>query len=981
MNNEKEKKKGTGKRQLPVKKTKPGGAPENVTKKENAHERDGVASSMSPPTGFGKTEEIKDAPKRRVRSITGRTLRIVFVWVPVSVILLVALVLGALRLYCTAPRMEKLAIAAFRSMSYGDISLSVTRFNPYEGFEIRNLMIYNGDEFDRSKFVEIEKLVLRYGFFSIFAGNIHFDEIGIYRPRIYLEEKKGVWNIARLMKPSEKKREVKEEKKAEGPPSKELRLPISVNFLFRFILDDLRMYVKGSGFSAAVEDVSGDIDILVPPFKRIPKSLEAVTILERMKIVLNPKEEMNVSFYSPDAEVQPPLILTWKLAFNKQGGGRPAFASTFKFGTYKTPVRFKKAHLAPLNFMVSYDMLYHPLNDYLQINHIGVSFLNKNWLRLTGSVRDVTTAQRIDIAVAESAIALDDLYPYYVSLTHDTKTRFRGDISLYPLTVRGTPASLDINGAVKFANIYFRNPSAEASVPQMALSYSAAKRGADMKLRVACAAPHFSYALERNRSGDNGFNFSADVSAVNGFTGITVNDVRMKLYNPADGRSALDAALTGRIDRSQGMSGKISLTRFMFHREPLLAMLPASMRKSLEQAPLNKPINANLDCAFSMGADVMKAALGMTVKAPDFDVNDLVIRADAARYARADRIAINALHIGSASKNLSIDAKGTLETKSAPFSDSNLRLGIRLESPDMKTVYGPWSLSGLVRISSYVNGGFADGKAAGSIAIEKLYVKNDEARLAVDDVNLNFPFEYYFTPRPAGESRIAVRKSDLLENENFREKENFTIKSVRAKHPARDLSFEYMRDFSATMFFRDNTFEIVTLRAYVLDGALYGKNIFFNLADMKQQNMEFRMLLDVTNVDIGRLDDPTAPKTRDAELSLNANFSGRGVDVKKELNVQGNVSIYKIGEKFANRLLKGLSTEKGKSKLGGIGQFAVDNTMNVKGFNFNLDKGLVYATVTFSRRAIGYLFGVKDEKVEFERMPVQEYLRKVREVE
>jgi hypothetical protein len=41
----------------------------------------------------------------------------------------------------------------------------------------------------------------------------------------------------------------------------------------------------------------------------------------------------------------------------------------------------------------------------------------------------------------------------------------------------------------------------------------------------------------------------------------------------------------------------------------------------------------------------------------------------------------------------------------------------------------------------------------------------------------------------------------------------------------------------------------------------------------------------------------------------------------------------------------------------------------------------VYATVGFSRRTIGYLFGVKDEKVEFDRMPIQEYLRKVREVE
>jgi len=189
---------------------------------------------------------------------------------------------------------------------------------------------------------------------------------------------------------------------------------------------------------------------------------------------------------------------------------------------------------------------------------------------------------------------------------------------------------------------------------------------------------------------------------------------------------------------------------------------------------------------------------------------------------------------------------------------------------------------------------------------------------------------------------------------------------------------EYLKDLRATMSFRNNTFEIARLRAYVLDGALYGRNILFNLADMKKQNMEFNLVLDVTNVDIGKLDEQeAAKKKRDAELSLNANFKGHGLDISRELSMEGFINIHKIGDKFANRLLKGLSTEKGQSKLGAIGQFAVDNSMNVTGFRFNLDKGLVYATVTFSRRTFGYLLGVKNERVEFERMPIQEYLRKV----
>ncbi|MBP7584608.1 MAG: hypothetical protein KBA61_11265, partial [Spirochaetes bacterium] len=141
--------------------------------------------------------------------------------------------------------------------------------------------------------------------------------------------------------------------------------------------------------------------------------------------------------------------------------------------------------------------------------------------------------------------------------------------------------------------------------------------------------------------------------------------------------------------------------------------------------------------------------------------------------------------------------------------------------------------------------------------------------------------------------------------------------------------------------------------------------------------MEYNLTLDVTNVDIGLLDEPDPKKrTRDAELSLNAQFKGRGVNVKKELTPAGYINIHKIGDSFANKLLKGLSTEKGKSKLG-IAQIPVDNSMMVDRFNFNLDKGLVYTTVTFRRKALGWLVGIEQDKVQFDRIKLQEYLRNI----
>ncbi len=908
-----------------------------------------------------------------------KSLRIVFIWVPAFIILLIALTLLALKLYLSPERVETLIISNFNAISYGDISLKVKDFSLYSGFEIQNLLIRNGDQFNRSKFVEIERLVFRYEFFPMLIGDVHFREIGIYKPRVYLEEKEGVWNTARLMKPGKEEPEEEiEEPVEEGPPTKEIRLPISAEFLFKFILEDMRLSVKGSTFSSSVKGLTLKTDIWVPPFKRIPKSIEAVSLLERMRIELNPREEMDVSFYSRDAEISPPLILTWKLIFDKKREEKPEFASCFKFGTYKTPVRFKRSHLAPLNFMISYDLYYDPLDDYLLLNHLGVTFRGRRWLYLTGSVKKVMTEQNVNLRMTESNIALNDLYPYFLSLTGDRKTRFGGAVSLFPLTIRGNPSNMDIDGIINLRKIYFRNPSIEMTVPLLGLSYSVLKRGNNMKIISRLRLPHLFYSLERDKSGDNGLYLESDISGFNNFQRVEINNLKLRYYNPLNKRNAISLAMRGNMYLKPSLRGKVKIARFRFMRDPLLDMIPKRFRRMVSGVPLERPVDMNLDLSFAVG-EITRVALSMMIMVPDYNVNDLKLGLNVIQDGGRKRVNLRRFTLASRSKGFRLSARGTVDLKKPPVSDMDLRLVVSLNSPTMKSIYDPWKIKGRFLLNTVVRGDLKNGKAHGDLRIERFYVRNDKMKLAVDDVNLDFPFEYYFTPRYRGESRIAVDKSQVIENENFRERENFTIKSIRSKHPARDVQFEYMKDFGATMFFRNNTFEILKLRAYVLDGALYGRDILFNLADMKPDNMEFRIVLDVTNVDIGKMDEPDpAKKTRDAELSLNANFDGRGVDIKKELNIKGFVNIYKIGEKFANRLMKGLSEEKGKSKLG-LAQPIMDNFMLPKRFSFNLDKGLVYTTVSIERKTVSKLMGVsiKNDQIRFERIPIQEYLRKV----
>jgi hypothetical protein len=294
---------------------------------------------------------------------------------------------------------------------------------------------------------------------------------------------------------------------------------------------------------------------------------------------------------------------------------------------------------------------------------------------------------------------------------------------------------------------------------------------------------------------------------------------------------------------------------------------------------------------------------------------------------------------------------------------------------------------GLVDFTASMKGSLSQGRAGGRLNIAGMSVRNRQTLLQVDGLRCDYPFEVVFSPDVAADSLLVAGKEEIIANEFFSREANVSVASVRAAHPTRGTSFEYVRDLSALATMEDNVFRLSDLRARVMDGALYGRLIAVNLGGLDlggsslktlPERLEYRLAMDITNINIALLDDPgSAHKKAGAELSLNASVLGRGVTMTREISATGHVNIHKIGKKFANRLMKGLSTEQGKSKLGGSAQWVMDNFMRVRGFNFTLDRGLVYATVPLKPGPFGFIAGVENNMVSFDRLPIQEYLKKI----
>ena len=404
------------------------------------------------------------------RRISRQFVKTALIRIPLFIIVCIVVTLFSLKIYLTPQTVQKIAISSFAGMSYGSLDMQVEKFNIYRGWVIKNIVVRSGPDFNNEKLFEMKKFVFDYHFFRIFTGSVRFPEIGLYKPRVYLKEKNGKWNAATLMKPSEKKEEPPEPEEEEeaGEPSDEISLPVSVDFLLNFFLDDLCVYVKGADFSSELRGLTFNANIDVPPFKRVPKSVEAVKIIKTMNFELNPSGNMDLSFYSKGAATSPDLILNWKLVFNN--GEKTEFNSSLRFGAKRIPLRLQDKVFSPFDFLVSYDIFLNPIDDSVRISDFTVNFKGTNWLKLGGTVTAVTTKQVLKIDMKESRIPLKNVYPYYVLMTGDRATRFNGEISLMPLSVRGTVQNPDVRGALNLKNIYFKIPGTEASIPCRAWS-------------------------------------------------------------------------------------------------------------------------------------------------------------------------------------------------------------------------------------------------------------------------------------------------------------------------------------------------------------------------------------------------------------------------------------------------------------------------------------------------------------------------------
>jgi len=940
-------------------------------------------------------ETIKVAKKFSLKKIIKFSLKLILGLLG-GVIVLVTIFLVALNFIITPSLVEKQITENFNKQFNAKISLNVEKFKIYSGFKISNIKIINTDkQFKGQKLISIDRFVLDYSFFKLFCGNIYFPEIGIYHPEIHVKEKNGLLNLnaifketkkSTLQEPQKKEKEIAKNDNSNKNKEDKIVLPIKIKMLFNFILKDFACIYENKNQKIVLNGLNFETLIYFTELKEIPLSLKATTLLKNFKILLNPKKNLKIKYWSKTLKTNPSIVLAMSLDYKKKNS---TIVNDFNFGTKNLPVQFKRTVVGPLNFLLSYNVVVNPITDIINLNKFQINFQHKEWLNLTGKIKKISTTREFNFKINNSNINLGDLHRVYSKLFPGSGIYFRGDLSLAPFNISGNLNNnelnnLLLNGTISLRHLYLNLKNKTVTMPALYFNYSLAGNLNNLKIKTKIKSSNFKYSMDGSQSGWNRIALIFDAKIFNNFNLINIDNLNFRLINPVMGLDALSLAMNGTINLAGDMGGKIILSKLKFFKAPTVGIVAEKFKQKVEKIPLEQPITLKSMVNFSLGKNIIAKAI-VNFNIPDYKMPDLKLRADVKLSDNNKQVRINNFSISSLLWNLKFRVYGFLKRYSSPFSDSNLKISLDFKNKKIKKLYKDWLLSGNVHFFSHIVGSIKTGKTSGTINFKNLIVKNKKKKLFLKNFNLNFPYEFFFKSKYKGKSLIAATKNSVINNSHFQREKNIFIEKLTYKHPKRDIAFSYMENLQGSIFFKDNALQIENLSTDVMNGNLYIRSILFNLANLdlsnastfKKDNVEFRFNMDATNIDIDKLDNPDKKTTSFAsQLSLSSNFHGRGLDIKKELNVTGYINIYKIGEKFANKLFKGLSSQKGKSKLGAL-QPIVDNTLIPTKFNFILSNGLMYSTVYFKKKILGNLIGIENQKINFDRIPIQEYLRKV----
>lgn len=516
------------------------------------------------------------------------------------------------------------------------------------------------------------------------------------------------------------------------------------------------------------------------------------------------------------------------------------------------------------------------------------------------------------------------------------------------------------------------------------------------------------YFLERSRSGLHNINLKANGTLLfqNDFT-IDVKKLRLTGSNPEGARmAALDA--DGRIVFADDQVYDINVKRLAVNYEALHPAFPGSIRYIMVPYKIYLSKGVQLSSKFQMriaeeffGLNIRR---GSILRVPFLKIDDLDIEADM-RFGDKD-IRMRPVRLRGLRGALAADASADLKKTKAGDWKPQATIDLRVARDKLFRVHENIALQGSLQFNANID----NDRAKGKVDIQNLDVEYDQGactranagpdcyRMAVRRLNLDLPFEHELSPDRIL-SLAANAGRDYQDTYGRAGKANLTVQSVASSHRPngefsgqnQDRQFYYVGRpgaqvkpaVAAVVNYRNNIIFMDWLRlatykkisasqtnaTWKTSGTVDGRSVFFNLADLKPENMELGLNVQIQDLDL----EPFLPGRNRYEAEISGDLKWKTSSLKNFLyNTEALVSIHEIQDDFSGFVTRILLPTQ-------VAALIVNNTLSIPRIRAEVKGGLVYSYVSVRRGgALGYLVKPGGEEIKQERMPIAQFLERAK---
>ncbi|MBN1782014.1 hypothetical protein JW948_12855 [bacterium] len=221
--------------------------------------------------------------------------------------------------------------------------------------------------------------------------------------------------------------------------------------------------------------------------------------------------------------------------------------------------------------------------------------------------------------------------------------------------------------------------------------------------------------------------------------------------------------------------------------------------------------------------------------------------------------------------------------------------------------------------------------------------------MQIDTLHGRLPFQVDLDPENGWLlPDIAYRPTSWIEYENRRSQ-------FRSLNPDQGILFFEKAEVSGTQF-QKLAMDVDIRRGYVqvpwflietLNGNV-GGNMHLFLGDGRPETMAYEIHAQAARINSAALGNIQVKNDEEAELDATMAFRGLGVDIKKEMEIDGYFHITKIGPQFASLMLKGLDPNEEDRNIR-LTRRLLDMGWKPKLFSFEMRHGYVYPSLALTQ--------------------------------